>query len=204
MKKLIAPIILIFLLISGNPTAVKAMPDAPQKKLATFAGGCFWCIQPVFEGLEGVTKTTVGYSGGTAESATYETVSGGRTEHREAIQIEFDPARISFETLLEKFMYNIDPTDPAGQFADKGKHYQTAIYYHDEGQKVQAEAYFKKLKDEMKFKYPIYTEITAYSSFYPAEEYHQKYSEKNLERYNAYKYGSGRPQKLKQIWQEPK
>ncbi len=170
--------------------------------LATFAGGCFWCIQPAFDNLEGVTRTTVGYSGGTAADATYEKVSAHETEHRETIQIEYNPAKVTFTQLLERFMRNIDPTDNEGQFADKGPQYRTAIYYHDDTQKKEAEAYFKMLKETMQFKYPIYTEVIPYVNFFAAEDYHQKYSEKNPERYNAYKYGSGRPAVLKKVWGE--
>lgn len=167
---------------------------------ATFAGGCFWCIQPAFDNMEGVTKTTVGYSGGNEKDANYEAVSSHETDHKEAIQIEYDPAKVTFRQLLEKFMRNIDPSDNEGQFADKGPQYRTAIFYHNEDQKKVAEEYFKELKETMKFKYPIYTEIEPYKNFFSAEEYHQKYYQKNSVHYNMYKYGSGRPARLKQIW----
>lgn len=171
-------------------------------KLATFAGGCFWCIQPAFDNLEGVTKTTVGYSGGDEDDANYEAVSSHETEHKEAIQIEYDPTKVTFEKLLERFMRNIDPSDNKGQFADKGPQYRTAIFYHDDEQKQTAEKYFAEIKENKKFKYPIHTEIIPYVNFFSAEEYHQKYYLKNPARYNAYKYGSGRPATLKKIWSE--
>ena len=195
MKKLL----LIFSIILLNNTNTYAGEPMKIQK-ATFAGGCFWCIQPAFDNLEGVTKTTVGYSGGSEEDANYDAVSSHKTAHKEAIQIEYDPSKVTFRKLLERFLRNIDPTDNEGQFADKGPQYRTSIYYHDDEQKAEAEKYFKELKETMQFKYPIYTEIEPYKNFYSAEEYHQKYYEKNPVHYNAYKYGSGRPKRLKEVW----
>jgi methionine-S-sulfoxide reductase len=184
-------------------TYFNAYAGEPMKtEKATFAGGCFWCIQPAFDNLEGVNKTTVGYSGGDANDANYEAVSSHKTKHLEAIQIEYDPSKVTFRKLLERFMRNIDPTDNEGQFADKGPQYRTAIFYHDDEQKKIAEEYFAELKTTGQFKYPIYTEITPYKNFYSAEEYHQKYYQKNAVHYNMYKYGSGRPAKLEKIWGE--
>lgn len=205
--KLLSIISVLALLPSFN--AVMTKENSMEKnnknlKLATFAGGCFWCIEPAFDSLEGVTSTVVGYSGGDESDAKYELVSAKKTEHKEAIQIEYDESKVSYEEILERFMRNIDPFDNKGQFADKGAHYRTAIFYHDEAQKKQAEEYFKELKETMRFKYPIYTEIIAYKNFFPAEEYHQEYYKKNQTHYNAYKYGSGRVDRLKEIWGEEK
>lgn len=192
----------ITLFLSTNALAEDNMQLHPTSthQYATFAGGCFWCIQPAFDSLEGVTKTTVGYSGGSEGDANYEAVSSHETEHKEAIQIEYDPTKVTYTKLLERFMHNIDPTDAEGQFADKGPQYHTAIYYHNEEQKKQAEEFFKKLEQDPKFKGNIKTEIIPYKNFYSAEEYHQKYYQKNATHYNLYKYGSGRVSKLKQIW----
>ncbi len=206
MKKFLS--LLSFLtLFSTNVYAEETMSHQPSTiniQKATFAGGCFWCIQPAFDNMDGVTGTTVGYSGGNAEDANYEAVSSHETEHKEAIQIEYDPAKVTFRQLLEKFMRNIDPTDNEGQFADKGPQYRTAIFYHDDEQKKVAEEYFRELKETMQFKYPIYTEIEPFENFYSAEDYHQKYYLKNPLRYNSYKYGSGRPARLEKIWGKEK
>lgn len=210
MKKIskLLPILTILALLPSFNTA-NAKENSMQTnnknlKLATFAGGCFWCIEPAFDSLDGVTSTIVGYSGGEEADAKYELVSAKKTEHKEAIQIEYDESKVSFKQLLERFMRNIDPSDNAGQFADKGPQYRTSIFYHDEAQKQQAEEYFKELKENMKFKYPIYTIIEPYKNFFPAEEYHQEYYKKNPMRYNAYKYGSGRVDRLKEVWGEEK
>ncbi len=198
MKKLLF-LITMLLSISANAED-KPMEPKPNTEYATFAGGCFWCMQPVFDNIPGVIKTTVGYSGGTAADADYETVSTGKTEHKEAIQIEYDPGKVTFHTLLEKFMRNIDPEDPVGQFADKGPQYHTAVFYHSEAQHKEAEEFFKQLIASKTIKGDIYTQIEPYTAFYPAEEYHQEYYQKNPLRYNAYKYGSGRPARLEKVW----
>ncbi len=169
---------------------------------ATFAGGCFWCIQPVFDNIDGVTKTTVGYSGGTEHDANYEAVSSKKTAHKEAMQVEFDPNKVSFRTLVETFMQNIDPTDAEGQFVDKGPQYQTAVYYHNAEQKQVIEQYFKELESTLGR--PIQTEIEELQNFFAAEDYHQKYYEKNPERYNSYKNSSGRKERLKEVWGDKK
>lgn len=167
---------------------------------ATFAGGCFWCMQHPFDQLEGVVSTAVGYTGGSTEHPAYEEVCSGRTKHAEAIEILYDPSRISYSALLEVFWRNIDPTAIDRQFADVGSQYRTAIFYHSEEQKKLAESSKKELEKSGKFNKPIVTEIVPASEFYKAEEYHQKYYEKNQAHYKRYKYGSGRDQYLKETW----
>lgn len=167
---------------------------------ATFAGGCFWCIQPVFDKRKGVVSTSVGYTGGTKEDPTYEEVSAGRTGHAEAIEVVYDPTQVSYAELLEAFWQSIDPTDPRGQFADKGSQYRTAIFFHHEEQKRLALESKEKLAKSSKFEEPIVTDIVPASKFYKAEEYHQKYYLKNAGHYYLYKKGSGREDFLKTVW----
>ena len=142
---------------------------------ATFAGGCFWCMQPPFDRLKGVVSTKVGYTGGKKKNPTYEEVCSGRTGHAEAIEITYDPSQVSYEELLNVFWTNIDPTDPGGQFYDRGSQYRTAIFYHNEEQKKLAEFYKKKLDESKAFDNPIVTEISPAATFYKAENYHQNY-----------------------------
>lgn len=169
--------------------------------LATFAGGCYWCMEPPFHHLEGVSDVISGYIGGKIPNPTYEQVCSGRTGHFEAIQVTYDPQKITYEKLLDTFWRQIDPTDGEGQFADKGSQYLTAIFFHDDEQKRLAE----KSKEEMiKAKWfegqSIRTQILPSTSFFPAEDYHQKYYMKNPVHYNAYKIGSGRAGFLKEKW----
>ncbi len=176
----------------------------PEK--ATFAGGCFWCTEPPFENLKdrGVLEVRSGYTGGAKANPTYEEVCTGETGHAEAVEVTFDPSRISYGELLEVFWRNVDPTDPDGQFADKGSQYRTAIFYHGEGQKRLAEKSKEDLAKSGKFKDPIVTEIVPAAPFYPAEDYHQNFYRKNPLRYNSYKAGSGREGFLKRTWGEKK
>ena len=172
----------------------------PQLQKATFAGGCFWCMQPFFDHTKGVKETVVGYTGGQTVNPTYEQVSSGKTGHAEGIQITFDPNEVGYERLVEIFLRNIDPTALNRQFFDEGTQYRTAIFYQDEEQKKIAEDGLKKLADSGKFNKPIVTQIVQASVFYPAEEYHQKYYTKNKIRYNMYHQGSGRDNFLEKIW----
>ena len=167
---------------------------------ATFAGGCFWCMQPPFDKTEGVVSTTVGYTGGTTPNPTYEEVYAGETGHAESIEVVYDPSKVSYETLLEVFWRNINPTTPNRQFADVGSQYRAAIFYHGAEQKKLAVASKEKLEQSGKFDKPIATEIVPASSFYPAEAYHQKYYQKSPLRYKFYRFGSGRDQYLKEVW----
>ena len=167
---------------------------------ATFAGGCFWCMEPPFEKLAGVISVTSGYTGGTKENPTYEEVSSGKTGHAEAIQVVYDPSKVSYEKLLETFWHNVDPTQPDGQFTDHGRQYRTAIFYHDEEQKRLAEASKQQLERSGKFNKPIVTEIVPATIFYRAEEYHQDYYKKNSVHYKLYRLGSGREGFVRKVW----
>lgn len=169
-------------------------------KMATFAGGCFWCMEPVFRLQKGVKEAVVGYVGGDVPNPTYEQVISGRTGAREGIQITFDPAVTPYDTLLKIFFFNIDPTDAGGQFYDRGEQYMTGIYYHDEEQKREAEAAIKAINDMKKFDAPVATDVLPYVSFAPAEDYHQGYYKKNPLRYEAYHIGSGREDFKRRVW----
>ena len=173
-------------------------PPRPEK--ATFAGGCFWCMEHPFDELEGVVSVTVGYTGGHKKNPTYEEVSSGTTGHAESVQIMYDPARIMYTKLLDVFWHNIDPTVQNQQFCDIGTQYRTVIFFHTEEQKRLAEESKKALEKSGRFKGPIYTEIVPASEFYPAEEYHQHYYKKNPIRYKFYRYNCGRDQRLKELW----
>lgn len=167
---------------------------------ATFAGGCFWCMEPPYDDLPGIISTTVGYTGGHVVNPTYEEVSSGETGHAETVQIVFDSTKISYWDLLQVFWRNIDPTNPLGQFADYGSQYRTAIFYHDEKQRELAIKSKEELAASGKFEKPIVTEIIEAQVFYPAEDYHQEFYKKNPLRYNSYKVGSGRAGYIKEKW----
>ncbi len=167
---------------------------------ATFAGGCFWCMQPPFQQIDGVTEAVAGYAGGIKENPSYEEVSSGKTGHLESVQVTYDPEKVSYGNLLDVFWTQIDPTDQEGQFADKGPQYRTAIFYHDEEQKRIAEDSKKKLDESGKFKKPAATEIRPFTTFYPAEEYHQDYAKKKPQEYHRYKTNSGREAFIEKTW----
>jgi methionine-S-sulfoxide reductase len=184
------------------------MMDAPQgmmmdEKLqaATFAGGCFWCMEPPFDKLDGVASTTSGYAGGKEENPTYKQVSAGRTGHAEVVQILYDPGKVSYEKLLDVFWRQINPTTPDRQFVDVGRQYRSAIFHHNEEQRRLAEESKKKWEESGRFGAPIVTEILPVGKFWPAEEYHQDYYMKNPLRYKYYRFGSGRDKYLKKIWE---
>jgi peptide-methionine (S)-S-oxide reductase len=178
-----------------------ASPSAwADTKKATFAGGCFWCMEAPFDKLPGVSDVTVGYTGGRKGNPTYQEVSAGTTGHTEAVQITYDSAKITYEKLLDVFWHNIDPLTPNAQFCDHGSQYRTGIFYHDDEQKRLAEASKDALTKSGRFKQPIVTEITAASTFWPAEDYHQHYYVKNPVRYKFYRYNCGRDQRLEQLW----
>jgi methionine-S-sulfoxide reductase len=174
------------------------IPEGAEK--ATFAGGCFWCMQPPYDGLPGVISTTVGYTGGHTVNPTYEEVCSGSTGHAEAVEILYDPARISYEELLDGFWRNIDPTAMNRQFADVGTQYRTAIFYHTEDQRLLAVASKEEIGKSGKFTGPVVTEIVPAGPFYPAEAYHQRYSEKSPLHYRMYQIGSGRESFIRQVW----
>lgn len=178
--------------------------DMSKKEIATFAGGCFWCMEAPFEALTGVYQVDSGYTGGTKKNPTYEEVCSQKTGHIEAIQITFDPEKVSYEKLLEVFWRNIDPTDSEGQFVDKGSSYVSSIFYHNEDQRKKAEKSKEELEKSKKFNKPIVTPIVAASDFYPAEDYHQDYYKKNPLRYKYYRFGSGRDQFLEKTWAKDK
>jgi peptide methionine sulfoxide reductase msrA/msrB len=181
---------------------MKKNPD--KSSTATFAGGCFWCMEADFEKVEGVSAVISGYTGGSKESPTYQEVSSGLTGHLEAIQVIYDPEEVSYNELLDVFWRHVDPTDPGGQFVDRGQQYRSAIFFHDDEQKRLAEISRKKLEDSRIFKGPIVTEIVQFTRFYKAEDYHQDYYNKNPVRYNAYRWHSGRDRFLKKIWGDQK
>jgi peptide-methionine (S)-S-oxide reductase len=170
--------------------------------VATFAGGCFWCMEPPYDKLDGVLATTSGYTGGDTVDPTYEQVSAGGSGHAEVVQITYNPSKVSYEELLEVFWRNVDPLDAGGQFCDRGDQYRTGIFVHDEEQRRLAEASKQALEDEAGFEQPIVTEIEAAGPFYPAEDYHQDYYEKNPIRYNVYRWNCGRDARLEQLWGE--
>ncbi len=181
------------------------LPDtAMALEKATFSGGCFWCLEADFEKTEGVVEAVSGYTGGRVADPTYEQVSSGTTGHLEAVQITFDPEKISYRQLLEVFWHHIDPTDAGGQFVDRGPQYRTAIFYHDEEQRRLAEQSKRELEQSGRFGKPIATRILPLTRFYPAEAYHQDYYRKNPVRYRIYRMGSGRDQTLHRLWQPMK
>ncbi|MEH6942610.1 peptide-methionine (S)-S-oxide reductase MsrA [Bacillus sp. JJ722] len=167
---------------------------------ATFAGGCFWCMVKPFDKYEGVKSVMSGYTGGTTENPTYEEVCSGQTGHYEGIQITYNPEIISYETLLKIFWMQIDPTDKGGQFYDRGKSYETAIFYHNDEQRLVAEKSKAELQQSGRFSAPIVTPIIPATVFYNAEEYHQQYYQKNPTHYNAYHVGSGRAAFINEYW----
>jgi len=174
--------------------------DTTRHEKATFAGGCFWCMEPPYDKLDGVISTTSDYTGGHKKNPTYREVSAGVTGHTEAIQIVYDPGKISYDKLLEVFWRNIDPTVRNRQFCDVGTQYRTAIFYHNEIQKERAEKSKKELEESGRLTVPVFTEITPASEFYVAEDYHQDYYRKNPLRYKFYRYNCGRDRRLKELW----
>src|SRR5882724_12676914 len=200
----------LFLLLIGYAvlSGTSVIADAPQNssvattKTAVFAGGCFWCIQPAFDKAKGVIKTVVGYCGGTEPNPTYELVSSEKTGYRESIQITYDPAKISYDQLLDIYWRQIDPTQVDGQFTDIGPSYRAAIFYGNDDEKTIAETSKEKLARSGKFSKPIVTEILPAMKFYPAEAYHQKYYQQNPEHFEAFEKGSGRVSFQKRTWGE--
>ena len=176
---------------------------APGTAIATFAGGCFWCVEEAFEKVDGVIAAVSGYMGGTTPNPTYEQVASKMTGHAEVVQVVYDPAKVSYQTLVDHFWRNIDPFDRYGQFCDKGSPYRSGIFYHGDEQRRIAEASLKALAASGRFKEPIVTEITAAGPFYEAEGYHQDYYKKNALRYAYYKTACGRAKRLEEIWGKP-
>lgn len=170
---------------------------------ATFAGGCFWCMEEVFEKVDGVTAVISGYTGGHVANPTYEQVSAGRTGHAESVEVHYDPSRVTYRQLLDVFWRNIDPVTANAQFCDHGSQYRSAVFYHDEEQGRLAEESRQAIEESKKFGQPIATQVTAASTFFPAEEYHQDFYKKNPIRYKFYKFNCGRAQRLEQLWGKP-
>ena len=180
----------------GGPQEGRATPQPASGAQATFAGGCFWCMEPPFDAVPGVLSTTSGYAGGKIANPSYEQVSSGRTGHAEVIQVVYDPGKVAYERLLEVFWRNVDPTDGGGQFCDRGRQYRTAILYKGEAQKQAAEASKRRLEASGRLPKPILTEIVPLEAFYPAEDYHQDYYRKNPVHYKRYRSGSRRERRL--------
>ena len=200
MNKFLPFLLSFVIMLTMNSVMADIESSNTKQEKATFAGGCFWCMQHPFDDLKGVVSTSVGYTGGYKEDPTYEEVCAGSTGHAEALEILYDPSRITYSGLLDVFWRNIDPTTRNRQFADAGTQYRTAIFYHNEEQQRTAELSKSAMEQSGRFEKPIITEITPATKFYVAEEYHQKYYEKCPVRYNRYKSGSGREQYLKETW----
>ena len=209
MRRIILTVVVI-LAAAASATRPQAAPQSPppgsgqpaqgNQDKATFAGGCFWCMEPPFDELPGVISTTSGYTGGQKKNPTYEEVSAGGTGHTESVEVVFDPAKVTYQQLLDVFWKNIDPTTPDRQFCDVGSQYRSAIFYHSDEQKRLAMASKKTIDDSGRFKQPVVTEIVPAAPFYHAEKYHQDYYKKNPIRFKYYKFGCGRAKRLEQLW----
>jgi peptide-methionine (S)-S-oxide reductase len=185
------------------PSTGGAAGPAEHLEKATFAGGCFWCMEEAFDDLPGVVAAVSGYTGGRVPHPSYEQVSSGGTGHAESVEILFDPARISYRKLLDVFWHNVDPTDAGGQFCDRGDQYRSEIFYHGEEQKREAEESKREIEKTKTFPQPIVTKIVPASTFWPAEAYHQHYAKKNPIRYRFYRNGCGRDRRLHELWGTP-
>ena len=192
-------------LVCGSPSEAPAQQQAASApastqalQVATFGGGCFWCMEPPFDKLNGVVSTTSGYIGGSVANPTYDQVSAGGTGHAEVLQVKYDPSKVTYAKLLQVFWRNIDPLTPNRQFCDEGSQYRSAIFFHDAGQRRAAEASKRAL--DGRFRQAIVTEIVAATAFYPAEAYHQNYYTKNPVRYKFYRSRCGRDDRLKEVW----
>ena len=188
-------------ILAALSLALSVVPaEAQTRAVAVFAGGCFWCMEPPFDKLDGVLATTSGYTDGAKTDPTYEQVSSGRTGHYEALQVEYDPARVSYEKLLEVFWRNIDPLDGGGQFCDRGPQYRSAIFVADDGQRALAQASKAALDQSGKLPGRVVTEVLPAGKFYPAEAYHQDYYRKNPTAYAYYRWTCGRDRRLERLW----
>jgi peptide-methionine (S)-S-oxide reductase len=204
-RRSLATLLTLFAVLLG-PYAVAqtattpATPPPATLSVATFAGGCFWCMEKPFDVIDGVSSVYSGYMGGTTVNPTYEQVSSGRTGHTEVVQIAFDPAKVSYDKLLDIFWRNVDPIDKGGQFCDRGSQYRPEIFFHNDEQKSQAEASKAKLDASKVLDWPVVVPVTAAAVFTKAEEYHQKYYKKNPGHYTMYRLGCGRDQRLEALW----
>jgi peptide-methionine (S)-S-oxide reductase len=201
-RGLLALTIAVCLLLAGHANAQGTASKSASTAKATFAGGCFWCMEEAYEAIPGVISAVSGYMGGKSKNPTYESVSTGSTGHAEVVQVEYDPAKVSYQKLLDTFWINIDPTQRDGQFCDNGSQYRSAIFYHDDAQKKAAEASKAQVEKTKPFKAGIVTELAPAGEFTRAEEYHQDYYKKNPVRYKLYKSGCGREARLRSLWGE--
>ncbi|HEY2956487.1 MAG TPA: peptide-methionine (S)-S-oxide reductase MsrA [Candidatus Eisenbacteria bacterium] len=189
---------------TGPAGAAPGTSTAATTEKATFAGGCFWCMETAFEGLPGVVSVISGYTGGPERNPTYDQVSSKTTGHAESVQITYDPRQITYAQLLDYFWHNVDPTDTGGQFCDRGPEYRSEIFYHDATQKRLAEESKRQIESTPhRFKKPIVTRIVAATEFWPAEEYHQDFYKKDPVRYHGYRFGCGRDRRLTELWGKP-
>lgn len=194
-------LILALILIGCNSQAAQEVDLVLNNTaIATFAGGCFWCMEPPYDKLEGVISTVSGYTGGRTKNPDYKMVSSGRSGHAEVVKVTYDPDKLSYEKLLEVFWRNIDPTRKDGQFCDRGSQYRPAIYYHDQNQQAFAELSKAKVAEIKTFSEELKVEISKADEFYAAEDYHQDYYQKNPVRYKYYRYACGRDKRLKELW----
>jgi peptide methionine sulfoxide reductase msrA/msrB len=194
---------LVGLWLLGPTLAARSAPQAPPPANlahATFAGGCFWCMEASLDEVPGVVSTTSGFAGGTLKNPSYEQVSDGGTGHAESVRVAYDPSKLTYEKLLDAYWRNVDPTDPGGQFCDRGNQYRTAIFYENDAQRRAAEESKRELAASGRLPRPVVTEIVPLEAFYPAEEYHQDFYKKNPIRYHAYRAGCGRDRRLKELW----
>jgi peptide-methionine (S)-S-oxide reductase len=204
MSKTVAVLGLALLAVAGSsvPAPAASPSPAPAAGLAraTFAGGCFWCMEGPFDKVPGVVSTTSGYTGGSVPRPSYEMVSSGTTGHAESVDVVYDPKKVSYSQLLDVYWHNVDPTDGGGQFCDRGNQYRTAIFYRGDEERRLAEQSKKDIEASGKLKKPIVTQIVPAGEFYPAEDYHQDYSIKNPVRYRYYRFNCGRDARLKDLW----
>ncbi len=204
--KIIKYLVVIGLMVLAGGLAIGGMNDSTevqingQKAKAIFAGGCFWCVEESFEKVDGVVSATSGYIGGETLNPTYKQVSAGGTGYAEAVEIVFDPEKVTYQQLLDVFWKNIDPTTPDQQFCDHGDQYRSAIFYLDETQKQLAEESKQNVEQTKSFADPVVTEITMATQFYQAEDYHQDFYKRNSVRYKFYKWNCGRAQRLEELW----
>jgi peptide-methionine (S)-S-oxide reductase len=200
MREIAAMRFLAVLLALGLALSTAALAQTPTTRQAIFAGGCFWCMEPPYDKMDGVISTTSGYSGGEEPNPTYAEVSAGKTGHYEVVRVEYDPAKVGYQQLLDVFWKNIDPLDAKGQFCDKGDHYRAAIFYSNEEEKALAEQSKGVIQSGKGFKEPVVTEILPAKVFHPAEDYHQDYYQKNPLKYKFYRFNCGRDARLDAVW----
>jgi peptide-methionine (S)-S-oxide reductase len=204
-SRLLRALAALALLAAGSAALAQGAPPTPEpgRKIAIFAGGCFWCMEHPFDGIDGVISVTSGYTGGTKPKPTYEEVSSGSTGHAEALEVVYDPSKVNYQKLVDVFWHNIDPLTANAQFCDHGTQYRSAIFYLDDEQKRVAEASKEALAKSGRFDKPIVTQIVAATTFWPAEGYHQHYYRTHSVQYKFYRYNCGRDQRLEQLWGKP-